>query len=68
MKKKSLLAVLKDHFSGTAEEEKTDDKQVVTPPDSVKPNVWGASGRTAQMRNGVMMQQRIRVFRGNSLD
>jgi len=56
MKKKSLIAVLKDYFSGQPEEEKKPEAKPVNAP---RPNTWGSSGRIAQMRNGTLMQQRI---------
>jgi hypothetical protein len=65
MKKKSLIAVLKDYFSGQPEEEKKPETKPVTTP---KPNTWGSSGRIAQMRNGTLMQQRIPTLDGNPLN
>lgn len=64
MKKKSLIAVLKDYFSGQPEEEKKPEAKPVNAP---RPNIWGSSGRIAQMRNGTLMQQRIPTLGGNPL-
>jgi hypothetical protein len=64
MKKKSLIAVLIDYFSGQPEEEKQPEVKPVQAP---KPNIWGTSGRIAQMRNGTLMQQRIPTLDENAL-
>jgi len=64
MKKKSVIAVLKDYFSGQPEEVKQSE---VKPVIASKPNIWGSSGRIAQMRNGTLMQQRIPTLGGNPL-